>query len=604
MAGIAGYIGLRNALPIIISLMKHMEYRGYDSCGIGVVDNGINVYKDAVRVASLEETLPNLNGVIGIGHTRWATHGEPSKINAHPHLDCTGKIAVIHNGMIANFQELRQKLGAEGHNFASETDSEIIPHLIEKYYNGNLEKAIELSLGDIEGSYAIVVMMESESQLVAARKDSPLVIGIGNGENYITSDVVAILDYSDRVIYLEDGDIAVVTEDSIKISRGGIEADRKEQRILWSRVDAQKTDYKHFMLKEIHDQPKVISDVLSGQLLSKPPYVSLGEFPFSIEVVRSINRIILVGSGVSYHIALIGSQMMEAFAAVPTQAEVSSEFTYREPLLDPHTLVIALSQSGETADTIAALSQSKNRGAMTLALCCVLGSTASRIANGVMIAKSGPELAVAGTKSFTTMLTLLYLIAIHLGLVRGVIGSERARVLATELQQVPQFVEQILNQEEKYKTIVERFQGYHNFLYMGRGPNYPIAMEGELLLKEVAYLQAEALPAGEVVHGTIAVVGSDTLTIAIVPKDNLYRKMMGNIQMVKARQATVIALGTEGDLELSSQVDHVLYIPKVSYFVNPVLSVIPLQLMAYHVAHIHGCPIDMPRNLAKSVSVE
>ena len=543
MCGIIGYIGKRQAQPILLNCLSRMEYRGYDSCGIALEGNSIKVYKDAVRVDEMRRLLPQLSGTAGIGHTRWATHGGPSQINAHPHGDCHGNTSVVHNGVILNYQRLRQQLTDEGHNFISETDTEVIPHLIEKYYDGNLEKAIEAALLDIEGSYALIVLMAGEPKLVATRKDCPLIIGIGDRENFVASDIPAILDYTNRVIYLEDGDVGVITADSIKINRNGTEVDREEHKILWSIEDAQKAGYEHFMLKEIHEQPKVIRDTI-GENSQKAEQVA------ELERMReaSIESMLILACGTSYHTGLIGKYVIEELLRIPVRTELASEFNYYGQTLAKN-MAIAITQSGETADTLRAIKRLQEVGCRVLAITNVVDSSASRIANQTVYTRAGPEISVAATKSFMAQLMVLYWLAMSY-------SKADVRKLANMLmaiRQLPSKVQQVLDNEDRIKAHSKYLAGYENVLLIGRGINFPVALEGALKLKEIAYIHAEGYAAGELKHGPFALLGDNTPVIAIVAQDNTYEAMLTNIKEIKARRSPVIALAEEGLARVSAR---------------------------------------------------
>jgi len=593
MGGIVGYIGDKQAQPILLDCLVKLEYRGSDSCGIAVLDNSIDLYKDAVRVRELAKVAPQLSGTAGIGHTRLATHGEPSQANAHPHLDCSGNIAVIHNGVINNFQRLKQQLTAEGHHFVSETDTEVIPHLIEKYYDGNLEEAVEAALRDVDGSYAIIALTVGEPKLVTARKDSPLIIGIGDRENFIASDVPAILDYTNRVIYLEDGDIGVITKDSMRISRGGTEVNREQHLISWSVEEAQKAGYEHFMLKEIHEEPRVIRDTLVGWVSEDKPAVDLA-------VMRSgIESMLILACGTSYHAALIGKYVMEELLSIPVRAEFASEFNYYGQTL-ARTGAIAITQSGETADTLKAMKKLKDVGCQVLAITNVVGSTASRIADQTIYTRAGSEASVAATKSFMAQLMALYWLVMSY----SKIDARRLADLIMELRQLPEKVQQVLDNETKILEYAKYVSRCECVFFIGRGINFPVALEGALKLKETSYIHAEGYAAGEMKHGPFALLGSDTPIVAIVAQDNTYEAMLTNIKEIKARGAPVIALAEEGDEAIGELADSIITLPRVDAIFSPVVNVVALQLLAYYTARQRGCPIDFPRNLAKSVTVE
>ena len=590
MCGIVGYIGNKQAQPVLLNCLARLEYRGYDSCGIAVRANAIEMYKDAGRVKELARVVPKLGGVVGIGHTRWATHGEPSQINAHPHLDCSGNIAVVHNGIINNFQKLKQQLIDQGHNFISQTDTEVIPHLIEKYYNGNLEEAVETALRDIEGSYAIVVLAAGESKLVAARKDSPLIIGIGDRENFVASDVPAILDYTNRALYLEDGDIAIVTKKGIRVRRDGTGVKREEHRISWSVEDAQKAGYEHFMLKEIHEQPKVIRDTLGDYTQRAEPVKLLD---------AGMESILVLACGTSYHAALVGRYIIEELLSIPVRVELASEFNYWAPTL-ANTGAIAITQSGETADTLKAMKKLKDMGCLVLAITNVVGSSASRIADQIIYIRAGPEISVAATKSFTAQLMVLYWLAMS----HSEVDARRLAGLIMGIRQLPKKVQQVLDNEDEIMGCAKYLAGYENAFFIGRGINFPVALEGALKLKEISYIHAEAYPAGELKHGSFALLSEDVPVIAIVARDNTYEAMLTNIKEVKARRSPVIALAEEGDEDIDQLADLVITVPKVDAIFSPVVNTVALQLLAYYTAKHRGCPIDNPRNLAKSVTVE
>jgi len=595
MCGIIGYIGERQARPILLNCLSRLEYRGYDSCGIALSGSDVKVYKDAVRVKALQEALPRvIKGTVGIGHTRWATHGEPSQVNAHPHCDCTGKIAVVHNGIIHNFQKLRQKLAGEGHNFVSETDTEVIPHLIEKYYDGDLARAVEMALGEVEGSYAIVVMRAGESNLVAARKDSPLIIGLGDRENFIASDVPAILDYTSRVMYLEDDDIGVVAKDDIRVRRNGREVERKEHQISWSIKDAQKAGYEHFMLKEIHEQPKVIRDTIRAYVSAAEPVADL-----VTAGSRELKGMLILACGTSYHAALVGKYLVEELAKIPVRAELASEFNYYGHN-SAEEKILVITQSGETADALKVIKRLKEEGCQVITITNVVGSTASRIADRIVYTQAGPEISVAATKSFIAQLMSLY----WLVLPYAKIDISRLDSLIMELRQLPGKVQRVLDNEAVILECAEYLARYENVFFIGRGINYPVALEGALKLKEVSYIHAEGYAAGELKHGPFALLGDDTPVVAIVAQDNTYEAMLTGIKEVKARRSPVIALAGEGDEVIGDLADSVITVPRVGAIFSPVVNTVVLQLLAYYTAKQRGCPIDFPRNLAKSVTVE
>ncbi len=594
MCGIIGYIGNKRAQSILLNCLKRLEYRGYDSCGLAVTADGIEIYKDVVRVEALGKVAPRFNGTVGVGHTRWATHGEPSQLNAHPHLDCSGNIAVVHNGVISNFQAIKNQLTSEGHNFISETDSEVIPHLIEKYYDGSLEEAVAVALRDLEGSYAIIVLMKDEPKLIVARKDSPLIVGVGDRENFIASDVPAILDYTDRVIYLEDGDIGVITKNGIKVSKDGQEVDREEHKILWSLEEAQKAGYDHFMLKEIHEQPKVIRNTLGEYTKATEPVVDLAGMRDA-----SIESMLILSAGTSYNAALIGKYIVEDFLSIPVRVEIASEFNYYSHTL-AGTVAITITQSGETADTLKAMKKLKEAGCRVIAITNVVGSTVSRIAHQTIYTQAGPEISVPATKTFTAQLMVLYWLAMSYSKA----DARRLAGLILELRQLPNKVQQVLDNESDIMEYAKYLSRYENAFFIGRGINFPVALEGALKLKEISYIHAEAYAAGEMKHGPFALLGDNTPVIAVVARDNTYEAMLINIKEIKARGAPLIALAEEGDEAIEELVDSVITVPRLDTVFSPVVNVVALQLLAYYTAKERGCPIDFPRNLAKSVTVE
>jgi len=594
MCGIVGYIGNKQAHPLLLECLERLEYRGYDSCGIAVAVDSIKIVKDAVRVRELGEVSPKFNGTAGIGHTRWASHGAPSQINAHPHLDCSGNIAVVHNGVISNFQEIKDRLIREGHTFISETDTEVIPHLIERYYNGNLEKATEDALEEIEGSYAIIVMAKDQPELVVARKDSPLIIGLGDRENFIASDVPAILNHTDRVVYLEDGDIGVISRNDIKIQGNGSEIEREEHKVLWSVEEAQKAGYEHFLLKEIHEQPKVIRN-------------TLGEYTRDVEPVFDLARmrnngtepILMLAAGTAFYAAMVGKYIIEELLKIPVKLEVASEFNYYNQTL-VRNIAIVITQSGETADTLKAMKKLKESGCRVVTITNVVGSTASRIANQTIYTRAGPEISVAATKTFTAQLMVLYWIA----MTYSKADARRLANMLLELRQLPSKVQQVLDNEAEIKEHAKYLSRFENVYFVGRGINYPVALEGALKLKEVSYIHAEGYAAGELKHGPFALLGEQTPVIAIVARDNTYETMMTNIKEIKARKSPVIAIVEEGDDSVEELVDMVITVPKINTIFTPVVNTVVVQLLAYYAARERGCPIDTPRNLAKSVTIE
>ncbi|UCC61208.1 MAG: glutamine--fructose-6-phosphate transaminase (isomerizing) [Dehalococcoidia bacterium] len=595
MCGIVGYIGERAAQPVLINCLKRLEYRGYDSCGIALLGGYTEIYKDAVRIEALEKSLQPNDSVIGIGHTRWATHGKPSEVNAHPHSDCSGKIAVVHNGVIENYMQLREQLTGEGHVFSSETDTEVIPHLIEKYYDRNLEQAVSRALNEITGSYAFITIHADSGELILSRKDSPLIIGIGDGEYFVASDVPAVLDYTDRVIYLEDGDLAAITKQGISITNNNERVTRVEDRVPWTVEEAQKAGYEHFMIKEIHEQPKVIRNTFAGHISALESEVELGlknkEMGFS--------NILILACGTSYHAALIGKHVIQKLTQVPVTVDIASEFNYSESVLG-NTLVMVITQSGETADCMKALKKAKELGCYTLVITNVVGSSAARIADDVLYIKAGPEISVAATKSFVAQLVMLYLFALS----RSSIDVRSRASLIAELRQLPNKIHEILNREEDIAEQGRYLAGYENAFFVARGISYPVALEGALKVKEIAYIHAEGYAAGELKHGPFALLTPETPVIAIATRDNTYETILANIKEIKARESPVVAIAEDGDDEIGKYVDAVIRIPSVDPLFAPTTAVVALHLLAYYTAKERGCSIDMPRNLAKSVTVE
>ncbi|MDY6892748.1 MAG: glutamine--fructose-6-phosphate transaminase (isomerizing) [Chloroflexota bacterium] len=594
MCGIVGYIGQREAQPVLIQCLKRLEYRGYDSCGIALFGDTIEVYKDSVRIEALERRLESHSSHTGIGHTRWATHGKPSGINAHPHTDCDGKIAVVHNGVIENYLQLREQLIEEGHSFRSDTDTEVIPHLIEKYYRGDLEQAVSRALVDITGSYACIAIHVDRDELVIARNESPLVLGIGDKETLVASDVPAVLDYTDRIVYLEDEDIVVISNNAIKFSRHGEPVERAEHRVPWSLEEAQKAGYDHFMIKEIHEQPKVIRSTFAGYVSAVEPEIHLG-----VEKDIDIDNILLLACGTSYHAALVGKQVLQKLVRIPVTVEIASEFNYSEVIVGK-TLAIAISQSGETADSVRALKRAKALGCRTLVITNVIWSSATRVADDTLYIKAGPEISVAATKSFTAQLIMLYLFA----LTRASVGLSNRRGLIAELRQLPNKVSEMLNREDEVAERAKYLAGYENVFFVARGINYPIALEGALKVKEIAYIHAEGYAAGELKHGPFALLTPQTPVVAIAARDSTYDMLLANIKEIKARESPVIAIAEDGDDEIQKYVDFVIRVPRVDPIFTPVVNSIALQLLAYYTARERDCSIDMPRNLAKSVTVE
>jgi glutamine---fructose-6-phosphate transaminase (isomerizing) len=605
MCGIVGYIGEQQAYPILIEGLKKLEYRGYDSAGVALLDNGeLHLVKSVGRLNDLEIKVGQDSpcGMVGIGHTRWATHGRPSDRNAHPHSDCKNQFVVIHNGIIENYQVLREWLISQGHLFRSETDTEVLAHLLEHYYSGDLKFAVRQVMEKVNGSYALVVMSRHEAdRLICARKDSPLVIGLGQGENFIASDIPALLKYTRQTYILDDGELAEVTQHSVTVENGsGSFIDKPVFNIEWDAVAAEKEGYDHFMLKEIHEQPKAIRDTLRGRLGNTG--VTLDEITITPDQAKSLRKVVMVACGTAYHAGLVGKYVFEKMLRLPVEVEIASEFRYRDPLLDENTLVIVISQSGETADTLAALRLAKEKGSRIIAVTNVVGSTVSREAEQVVYTWAGPEIAVASTKAYTTQLVVLYLLAIHLGTLTGAVSETDS--LIDQLKLLPSHIDSILEKENELIDFARFISKWEDAFFIGRGLDYAVALEGSLKLKEISYIHAEAYAAGELKHGTLALITDNIPVIAIATQPELYEKMWSNIKEVKARDAYVFALTMKGDNETHKEVDGIFEIPATLPLLTPILTVIPLQLIAYHASVIRGCDVDKPRNLAKSVTVE
>ena len=608
MCGIVGYIGKDNASNILVEGLEKLEYRGYDSAGIAILNkNEMEVRKYKGRLKVLKESLEkdSIEGTIGIGHTRWATHGEPSDINSHPHLNGEHTIAVVHNGIIENFSRLKDELKEKGYNFLSETDTEVLPHLLDLYYDGDMVETVKKVVNKIEGSYALAVLDKSNpDSLIAVRKDSPLVIGLGDGENFIASDIPAILKYTRKVYILEDGEMAIITKDKIDIMKtDGTPIKKEIYEVTWDVEAAEKMGYDHFMIKEIYEQPKAIKDTLSPRII-KEGKLRLDDINLSREYLDNVDKVYIVACGTAYHAGLLGKSFIEEYAKVPVIVDVASEFRYSNPFIDERTLMIVVSQSGETADTLAALRLGMEKSAKVIAITNVVGSSVSREADHVLYTWAGPEIAVASTKAYTTQVAALALVALDIAAKRGTIDEESLGNILEELKKVSELVEDIFKDVEDIKEISNHICKSTNLFFIGRGIDYDIAREGPLKLKEVTYIHSEAMAAGELKHGTLALIEKDTPVIALATQDSLFDKMLSNIKEVKARGAYVVALAKEGNQEIEKSVDKVIYIPKILDKLAGILAVVPLQLLAYYVALERGCDIDKPKNLAKSVTVE
>jgi len=608
MCGIVGYIGDKPASDILVHGLKKLEYRGYDSAGVAVLHGGAFALKRCPgKLSGLEDLLKKqpVQGTVGLGHTRWATHGRPSEENAHPHTGPNNKIVVVHNGIIENYVELKQQLSAKGLQFRSQTDTEVIAFLIEEAYQGDLVAAVRQTLHHLRGSFAIgVSAIDQPELLVAARKDSPLILGLGENENFIASDVPAILQHTRRVIFLEDGDIAEIRRGGVTISDiEGKPLERRVQTILWDAVMAEKGGYKHFMMKEIHEQVVTVRDTFRSRINLEDSRVEL-EDSLPSDLAKKISKVCLVGCGTSYHSALVARFWIEELAGVACDVEIASEFRYRRSQKDPGTLIVAISQSGETADTLAAMRDCKAKGLPTMALCNVVGSTITRDAQFTLLTHCGPEIGVASTKAFTGQLTALFLLALYLGQERGTQGKPEVSHLLQALSHVPLAISHAVAQASEVEKVAKKLFRASDFLYLGRHLNYPIALEGALKLKEISYIHAEGYPAGEMKHGPIALIDEQMPIVAIAPKTFIHEKMLSNIQEVKARGGQVLAVAEEGDTDISKHADFVLWIPHVDETLSPLVTIIPLQLLSYYIAVLRGCDVDQPRNLAKSVTVE
>ncbi len=610
MCGIVGVVSDSSVNEKLFNGLSNLEYRGYDSVGMCFIHNGkFRLKKGVGKLGEVHKKVDFLGipGNIGIGHCRWSTHGGVTEKNAHPHVDCKNRIGVVHNGIIENYLELKEEMLKKGHKFYSQTDTEVIAHLIEDNLNQNgIEEAVRLALNRIEGSYALGILFSQEPQkLIAARNESPLIVGIGSNENFISSDVPSILGYTNKVIYLEDKEIAVLTKNSARIiGLSGAVKNKKIQTIRWSAQAAQKSGYKHFMLKEIYEQPSAIADTLNDRIKNSH-VIFEKEFLLTNAYLKGINRIVIVACGTSWHAGLVGEFMLEELAKIPTEVEYASEFRYRHPLLDKNTLVIAISQSGETADTIAALKEAKKYGVKTLSICNVMGSSITRISDGVIYTRAGPEIGVASTKAFTTQLAVLYLLTIMLSRIRKTLNESQIKDMIGGIRRIPLQLQSVLDEDDEILKCAELYYNKLNSIYLGRGVNFPIALEGALKLKEVSYMHAEGYPAAEMKHGPIALIDKKMPVVFIAPHDvYTYKKVLGNLEEVAARGGIIIAIATDGDSQIPKKAKHTVFIPKTLYTLSSILSVVPLQLLAYHIADKLGRDIDKPRNLAKSVVVE
>jgi glutamine---fructose-6-phosphate transaminase (isomerizing) len=614
MCGIIGYIGPKDVVPVLIDGLRRLEYRGYDSAGVAVVRNGaVSLRRSAGKLSNLEDAIDAdpIAGDYGVGHTRWATHGRPTEENAHPHRDCTGKIVVVHNGIIENYLDLKQELQQQGHVFVTETDTEIVAHLVEREMKTDgLENAVRRALLLMRGLFALVLISADDPEkIVAVRNGPPIVVGLGDGEFFVASDIPAILSHTRDVVFLGDEEMAVITRTGVAFTDFfGRPVSKATQRVLWDPIMAEKAGYKHFMLKEIFEQPTAARETILGRVSPDSGTVFLEEITLSDAQLRAIARVTILACGTSWHAALVGKFMIEQLARIPVEVDYGSEYRYRQPIVTPHSLAIVITQSGETADTLAALREAKRQGALSLSICNVVGSMATRESDGTLYTHAGPEIGVASTKAFTSQLVALYLLALRLAQARGALSREATKPHVEALLQIPQLLDEALKIAPEIEEISARFHTRTDFLYLGRGVNYPIALEGALKLKEISYIHAEGYPAGEMKHGPIALIDGDMPVVTLAPHDHVFEKMIGNMQEAKARGGSVIALTTRGDHKLWSILDRatdvVVEIPSAPELLTPIVMVLPLQLLAYYIAVRRGCDVDQPRNLAKSVTVE
>ena len=614
MCGIIGYIGSKPVVPVLLDGLRRMEYRGYDSAGVALVgEHGIELRRSAGKLSNLEHTIRTdpVDGLYGVGHTRWATHGRPTEENAHPHRDCTGRIVVVHNGIIENYLELKAELQRQGHDFKTETDTEIVAHLVEREMKTDgLENAVRRALKLMRGMFALVlVSAEDPEKIVAVRNGPPIVVGLGKDEFFVASDIPAILSHTRDVVFLGDEEMAVITRSGVDFTDyDGRAVSKTTQRVMWDPIAAEKGGHKHFMLKEIYEQPSAARDTILGRVSLDRGRIFLADLNIPDEKFRSLQKVTLIACGTSWHAGLVGKYLIEALAQVPVEVDYGSEYRYRDPIVSGNELAIVITQSGETADTLAALRESKRKGASSIAICNVVGSMATREADGTVYTHAGPEIGVASTKAFTSQLVALQLLALHMAQVRGTLSTSQVRTHIEKLLQLPQIIEQALKASAATERIAEKFYNRTDFLFLGRGINYPIALEGALKLKEISYIHAEGYPAGEMKHGPIALIDEKMPVVALAPDDHVFEKMLGNVQEAKARGGAVIAITSEGDTRMAAildpQRDVLLAMPRTDAMLTPIVMTIPLQLLAYHIAVRRGCDVDQPRNLAKSVTVE
>lgn len=609
MCGIVGYVGSNQAAKFLLEGLSKLEYRGYDSAGIAIYDGSkITVQKSVGRLVNLQKINDNnpVAGTLGIGHTRWATHGRPSDVNSHPHTDCTGKFVVVHNGIIENYMHIKEELIAKGHHFASETDTEVVAHLLEEFYEGDFEAAVKKVLSKIEGSYALVFMSQDDpDKIICTKQDNPLVIGLGEGENFIASDIPAIISRTRKTYILSDGELAVVTKDSVWVTnRQGVPVTKKVFEVNWDAEAAEKGGYEHFMIKEIYEQPKAVRDTTSGRLAKDDSSIVFDELKWTADDIGSFKKIVITACGTAYHAGMVAKYYFEQLARIPVEVDIASEYRYRLPLTDSDTLCITISQSGETIDTLAALKEAKRLGARTLAVTNVVGSSISREADQVVYTWAGPEIAVASTKAYTTQLVTLLMLAIYMGQLKDTLSDEKAVELIKGLKNLPAQCHELLEDVESIKTFAQKYGFSEDVFFIGRSLDYAVALEGSLKLKEISYIHAEAYAAGELKHGTLALIIEGVPVIALATQHDVYEKTLSNIKEVKARDAVVIGMAFKGDTQIAKYVDHTIFIPATDKYLAPILAVIPLQLLAYYAAVTRGADVDKPRNLAKSVTVE
>jgi glucosamine--fructose-6-phosphate aminotransferase (isomerizing) len=614
MCGIIGYIGSKPVVPVLLDGLRRMEYRGYDSAGVALVSpEGISLRRSAGKLVNLENAIrmDPVDGVYGVGHTRWATHGRPTEENAHPHRDCTGRIVVVHNGIIENYLDLKKELQTQGHEFKTETDTEIVAHLVEREMHGDgLENAVRRALTYMRGMFAIVlVSVEDPEKIVAVRNGPPIVVGLGQDEFFVASDIPAILSHTRDVVFLGDEEMAIITRSGVQFTDySGREVSKTTQRVLWDPIAAEKGGHKHFMLKEIYEQPTAARDTILGRVSQEQGKIFLTDLNIPEETFKALQKVTIIACGTSWHAGLVGKYLIESLAQVPVEVDYGSEYRYRNPIISTNELAIVITQSGETADTLAALREAKRKGAASIAICNVVGSMATREADGTVYTHAGPEIGVASTKAFTSQLVALQLLALYMAQVRGTLGPDEIRRHIDELLLLPQLIEQAVKASATMEKVAEKFYNRRDFLFLGRGINYPIALEGALKLKEISYIHAEGYPAGEMKHGPIALIDEQMPVVAIAPDDHVFEKMIGNVQEAKARGGSVIAITTVGDPRMAASLgqpnDVILAMPRTTEMLTPIVMTIPLQLLAYYIAVKRGCDVDQPRNLAKSVTVE